>query len=85
MWRAKVRITQAGGSVSVTCHARVLGGANYFKIVDIHDFVQLTKSRIQGEFLQKSTFCTISFRWTNPFLHFGVVGGGSHLSHRKCL
>ena len=32
-----------------------------------------TKSRIQGEFLQKLTFCTISFGWTNPFLHCGVV------------
>ena len=32
----------------------------------------LTTPRIHGEFLQKLTFCTISFRWTNPFLHSGV-------------
>ena len=37
-----------------------------------HDFVKLTKSQIQGEFLQKLTICTISFRWTNHFLHSGV-------------
>ena len=29
----------------------------------------LTRSRIQGEFLHKLTFCTVSFRWTNLFLH----------------
>ena len=34
----------------------------------------MTISRIQGEFLQKLTFCSISFRWTNPFLHSGVAG-----------
>ena len=37
-------------------------------------FPLLTKFPIQGESLQKLTFCTISFRWTNPFLHSSVEG-----------
>ena len=57
VWRANVRNTQAEGSASVICHARVVEEGKPFKNVDIHDFVQLTKSRIQGEFLQKLTFC----------------------------
>jgi len=57
VWRANVGNTQAEGSASVICHARVVEEGKPFKNVDIHDFVQLTKSRIQGEFLQKLTFC----------------------------
>ena len=53
-------------------HARVSEGVNPFKSVAGYALPKLIFCRIQGEFLQKLTFCTISFRWTNPFLHSGV-------------
>ena len=51
-----------------------LGGGKSLQKRSWLRFPLLTKTQIQGESLQKLTFCSISFRWTDPFLHSGVVG-----------